>query len=220
MTAVVNRYNKPPEYLMLSTAKGGRYPILEGTNYYKPACLKLRKVASPQAKWAPPPGKMLFIGNGFKPVEDHFVSNQHFCATVKAEKVFLKPCVWLDKTLYWEQLPDGKIKNLVSGKCIARSTTTEKGHYHKNVVGTADCSSPSTGKLARMESNPKNLEGSFCVLFEWVDQELGKLYGCMQETRQSTAQKFPKDRDRAAISGFRELRFALENRWGGGFHFS
>eukprot|EP00747_Dinoflagellata_sp_TGD_P152696 gnl/TRDRNA2_/TRDRNA2_177330_c7_seq8.p1 gnl/TRDRNA2_/TRDRNA2_177330_c7~~gnl/TRDRNA2_/TRDRNA2_177330_c7_seq8.p1 ORF type:complete len:359 (-),score=44.21 gnl/TRDRNA2_/TRDRNA2_177330_c7_seq8:216-1142(-) len=199
MTSYVDRLTNGG-YKMFNLVWGPHTPhrkndnVLIGENSYRGEPLQLTKVANPRGPWAPPPGKMLFLG---QPLDSYDLPLNHLkCITAKAEKVYLIPCEWLDKNIYWEQLPGGQLKSVATGKCIARSATEKFAPIYHQAIVLDDCSSPAAGVLTRHESPLAKREADLAVIFTVTKNGKTTRYA-MQEVDPDKQKDFkPEHQDR------------------------
>jgi hypothetical protein len=132
--------------------------------------MKWIPVAHPEngnAPWAPPPGKLLVVADAYGPDPDS-ETNYRKCAMVDGDKVRHKPCVWEDKSFYWEQRPDGKVSSIVTGKCIGPDLMQiPEGRTQPYWVKMTDCSSPGAGIVMKKTGGRGDQQGWMKVVMEF-----------------------------------------------------
>jgi hypothetical protein len=72
-----------------------------------------------KAPWDKPQGKNLLLALRIPSANDMVSDNTNACAFPEGDTLMHGPCQWLDKKYYWEQLPNGVIKNVGTGKCMS-----------------------------------------------------------------------------------------------------
>jgi hypothetical protein len=175
-------------------------------------------VAHPEngnAPWATPPGKLLFVAEA-QSIPADSPTNRRKCAMVDGDKVRHKPCVWEDKNFYWEKAPDGKVKSIVTGKCIgpdlsAESTTGSARPFYVKMI---DCSSQGAGILMKKTGGKPEQSGFMKVVIKYTYK--GQVHDtCMAETPLNSKRNSGANKDRASQSmsgcGFKGL--ALHASW-------
>merc|ERR1711977_586408 len=87
---------------------------------------------------------------------------------VDGDKVRHKPCVWEDKSFYWEQRPDGKVRSVATGKCIGPDLMQiPEGRTQPYFVKMTDCSSPGAAIVMKKTGGRGYQQGWMKVVMEF-----------------------------------------------------